>query len=172
MKNPNKTISVFSTGMVVSFTDTQKHTYVPFNRSFQQLQTEPVVKYQKIQAVEFNKLQEHIYCQAVYGFAYFSEDALVKMSKEKKKRIMITYCKVQRALEKLKQETLNSAVDDFLSSLFPKSKFIKQLSTVKKSDPAFRCSFEFKELGITKFKIAIFLVEAGLLPKDFFQLTP
>lgn len=172
MKNPNKTISVFSTGMVVSFTDTQKHTYVPFSRSIKKLQTEPVVKYQKIQAVEFNKLQEHIYCQAVYGFAHFSEASLLKMSKEKKKRIMITYSKVQRALERLKQETLNSAVDDFLSTLFPKSKFVKQFSNVKQSDSNFRSCFHFEELGITRFKIATYLVEAGLLPKDFFQLTP
>ena len=173
--NPEKTVSANSNGVVISYRDTNKNMYFPYeNQLVKEIQVNGTTKYQKLDVfVHFSPKQKEIYQKTVYGFKAYTQEELCKMSEKNKTSIIITYTKVQRLLTRWKQDTVFSAVDNFLSSLFPKSVIIKQMIETKGylDDQEDVSEIRFSDLGMNPTKIASKLVEAGLLPKNFFQLA-
>ena len=77
---------------------------------------------------------------------------------------------VQDFLNCWKQKIIYDKVDDVLSALFPKSKFIKTFCSYNEPDKTLITNQSFKELGLDQTKIAGKLMEVGFLPKNFFSL--
>jgi hypothetical protein len=170
--NPHKTVCAGTKGIIISFRDANKHRFMPYdNVQVQEIQTKGTVKYQPLEQPPFNAIQQKLYAEAVYGLSYYSDQDVREMSKSKKLRVLARYAKAQRVLNRWKQEIVYEKVDSFLLALFPHSAITKALVETKGYDRSSRESHTFKELGLTPQDIASKLMEAHLLPQDFFQLA-
>jgi hypothetical protein len=173
--NAEKAITANSKGIIISFRDVNKHKFVEYQNSYvKNVQTFGTAKYQRKEIEQaFNDIQRSLYQKTIYGFSAYSPEELNTLTHKEKQEIIVRYTKVQRILNKLKQETLYKAVDDFLLSLFPKSKTIKSMTNVSGflKEPVLEEEITFNQLGISKFAIANKLVEYSLLPKNFFNLA-
>lgn len=164
--NQNKTISVNSKGIVISYTDSNKHMFVKFEnqdvpkRSF---------NYQEIEKPTFNEKQHKMYSEALYGLSIYPESMVAKMPKKILMKI-VTRCEtVQRVINRWKQEIVNDKMDLFLTTTFPKSPIVKQMIGIE-ADDTIRCNFSLKDLDLNQEKIAKKLVSLNLLPLNFFDL--
>jgi hypothetical protein len=166
--NPNKTVSVCATGMIVFFTDSNKHHFVKFEKRFK-----PVVKKQTKEAdvYVFNKKQEKMYLEALYGLSIYSEEVVNKLPKNVVVKIMSRCEVVQKILNRWKQEIVNQRVDGLLLSLFPKSPVVKAMVDTTGYDDTLRTNIPFRNLGLNQYEIAKKLVQEKLLPQNFFNLV-
>jgi len=173
MYNPHKTISAGQNGINICFVDNYKHTFKKYESTIDlsKIQIEGTAKYQEFEKNVFNPVQEKLYAQVVYGFAAYEAEAIEQMSPKTKKFIKVRYTKAQHLINKWKQEITNSYVDSFLTKLFPKSKLIGYFSSIKGFDKDYLCTFSFKEVGLSKVKIAELLMKNNLLPNYFFKIN-
>lgn len=167
--NPNKTISVNSKGFVITFTDSNKHHFIKFEN--QDLPKRNPVKCQEIETPVFNSTQQRIYAEALYGMNIYTDREADQMPKSKVAAIFDTYHKVQKLINRWKQQIVNDKIDHFLLSLFPHSSITKTFVETKGVDDSIKVKTSFKDLNISQLKIAAKLVEFDLLPKNFFELT-
>lgn len=172
INNPHKTVCAGTKGIVISFRDANKHRYMPYdNVQVEELQMNGTVKYQSLEQPPFNKFQQKLYAETLYGLNYYSEQEVYAMPKFKKLSIITKYAKAQRILNRWKQEIVYERVDSFLLTLFPNSAITKALVETKGYDRTSRETHSFKELGLSPEKIASKLIEENLLPVNFFQLA-
>jgi hypothetical protein len=170
--NPHKTVSAGSKGIIISFRDANKHRFMPYeNNLVEEIQQKGKTKYQVLEQPAFNKIQQQLYAETVYGLSYFSPDDVSKMSKSKKLRVLAKYAKAQRILNRWKQEIVYSKVDSIFLTLFPNSRITKLLVDTQGYDRSNRETHSFKELGLTQQDVASKLMEVNLLPENFFQLA-
>lgn len=170
--NPHKTVSASSKGIIISFRDANKHKFLPYENSvLEDIQINGHKNYQQLEQPAFNKLQQKLYAEAVYGLSFYTTEQVEQMSKSKKLRVMAKYAKAQRILNRWKQEIVHDKVDALLLALFPKSPITKILVDVKGYDRQSRESHSFKELGLSQTDIADKLIEVNLLPENFYQLV-
>lgn len=171
MHNPHKTITANSKGIVVVFRDRNKHQYIPYDY-VQEIQLQGHDKYQQhLEDPVFNKVQQRLYAQVLYGLQIYKPDELEKLSEKERNRIAATYKRVQFFLNKWKQEIVDQRCNRILSAIFPKSEIVKQICTVNGYNRAYKDRHTFRDLGLTQELIAKKLVEGGFLPENFFQLT-
>ena len=168
MNKQNKTISVNSKGIVISYTDSNKHMFVKFqNRDVKVIHSRE--KVQEVETPVFNQKQQKMYSEALYGLSIYPEAMVSKMPKRIMLRI-ITRCEaVQKVINRWKQEIVNDRVDNLLTSMFPKSPIVKQMVGIE-ADDTVRCTISMKDLGLNQMKIAEKLVSLNLLPQNFFDL--
>ena len=176
--NQNKTISCNSNGIVISYGDANKHQFMNYQSQtktpahVKKIQLEGTVKYQKIEK-PFSSKQKNLLNQVLYGFKAYSKQEIQAMSEAKKIHVTVTYTKAQRILRNWKQDITFSNLDRFLLALFPKSPVIKAMcsTTGHLDEVAKEDEISFSDLGITREAIANKLMEFGLLPQNFYQLT-
>ena len=172
INNPHKTVCAGTKGIVISFRDANKHRYMPYdNVQVEELQMNGTVKYQSLEQPPFNKFQQKLYAETLYGLNYYSEQEVCVMPRLKKLSIITKYAKAQRILNRWKQEIVYERVDSFLLTLFPNSAITKALVETKGYDRTSRETHSFKELGLSPEKIASKLIEENLVPVNFFQLA-
>ena len=166
--NPNKTVSASATGMVISFTDSNKHQFVRFDKP-----TKPVYRkrYQETEAPVFNNKQQKMYLEALYGLSVYPQEMVNKMPRNVVMRIITRYEIVQKVINRWKQEIVNQRVDRLLLNLFPKSPIVKAMVDVKGYDDTIKTRVSFKDLGVDEYRIARKLVDEKLLPQNFFNLA-
>jgi hypothetical protein len=170
--NPHKTVSAGSKGIIISFRDANKHRFMPYeNNLVEEIQQKGKTNYQLLEQPAFNKVQQQLYAETVYGLSYFSAEDVNKMSKSKKLRVLAKYAKAQRILNRWKQEIVYSKVDSIFLTLFPNSRITKMLVDTQGYDRSNRETHSFKELGLTQQDVASKLMEVNLLPQNFFQLA-
>lgn len=117
--NPHKTVCAGTEGIVISFRDANKHRFISYDNSLvDEIQTTGKVKYQDIEQPLFNKTQQELYAETVYGLSYYSDKDVKKMSKTKKFRVITRYSKAQRVLNRWKQEIVYEKVDKLLLTFF------------------------------------------------------
>lgn len=129
------------------------------------------VRYQDLEAPVFNKLQQRIYAETVYGVSMYTQAELALIPGKRRHEIITTFKKTQQVLNDWKQQIVEGKVCGFLSRVFPRSSTVKVLSSITGPESGLKCKLSFKELGINQRMIAEKLVEAGLLPANFFQLA-
>jgi hypothetical protein len=170
--NPNKTITANSKGIIISFRDDNKPKYIPYkNKEVDNLQHLGRSLYQTFDLPAFNKIQQKLYAEALYGINAYDQSEIMTLTHKDILRITALHRRVQFFLNRWKQEIMDCKVDALLSKLFPHSKVVKDMSTVKGYNRAFTARYSFKELGLTQEAVANKLVEMGFLPQNFFQLT-
>lgn len=170
--NPHKTVCATSKGIIISFRDANKHKFLHYeNPVLEEIQVNGHKKYQPLETPVFNKIQQKLYAEAVYGLSFYTPDMLSQMSKAKKLRVLAKYAKAQRILNRWKQEIVHETVDRFLVTLFPNSPITKALVETKGYDRQSRECHSFKELGLSQEDVANKLIEVNLLPKNFYELT-
>lgn len=168
--NPEKVISANPNGILVSYNDSSKTSFVKYE-VVNKIQVSGTAKYQNMMK-HFTPLQKELYQKVVYGFKAYTPQQIAEMSEKTKIDITIVYTKAKRILTKWKQEIIFSHVNTILATLFPKSKMVKQMiETNGYVEEEKENYISFKQLGITSDKIAEKLIEFGLLPKNFFQIA-
>jgi hypothetical protein len=171
--NPNKTISANSKGITINFGDVNKHKFVYYSNSedVRKIQQNGTRKYQSLEATEFNKVQQHLYNQAVYGLKSFPNVVIMEMKVEKIKSVQAMHLKAKEVINRLKQEVAAENIDSFLMKLFPNSPVIKQMINTKGTDSFINVNTSLKDLKITPFMLAKRLVYHRVLPENFFNLA-
>ena len=166
MQNSNKTISVNSRGMIISYTDSNKHMFVKFKN---QDVPRRILKEQEIEKPIFSEKQQKMYSEALYGLSIYPETMVKKMPKKIVTKITVRCEIVQKIINRWKQEIVNNTVDDLLLSIFPNSPLVKSIVNME-ADDTIKCKFTLKDLGMNQIKIAEKLVSLKLLPENFFNL--
>lgn len=130
------------------------------------------VSYQPIVYTPLNSIQNHLYHRALYGLSVFSQEEIMTMNKEKRKRIIKVHKRTKKSLNLLKQEIVVALSNNFFTTLFPKSPFTRDLLGLfsNDTDPEFKCTMSFQDLKITKQTIIERLLLEGILPNNFYQL--
>ena len=173
--NSEKTISANSNGIVISYGDANKHQFMRYETPshIKKIQLEGTVKYQQIEKpFRLNPKQKDLYNKLVYGFKAYTTEEIAGMSKSKKLSVTINYTKAQRILNHWKQDLSFSLVDKLLTTIFPKSSVAKAMINAKGylNDVSKEHDISLEEFGIKKQQIIGKFLEAGLLPKNFYEL--
>lgn len=162
--NTNKVISCENDKLSVIYTDTNKHFVYRYDRqSVVRKSTESMVKI-------LNSEQQRIFRQALHGLSLYNEKSLRKMSFVEKNKISNMHSKAIRLLHIWKQELADNIVDNILLTLFPNSKVTKRFLEVSGNNELNVITAKFKDLGISQYQIAEYLVKNNCLPSNFFQL--
>lgn len=168
-KYQHKTVSANSRGIIVSFHDTKKHKFVNYSNEY--VENVQVYGKQPYNTPLFNKVQQKLYGEVVYGLNVYTNTQIQQMPEHQKKTIIRRYTIAQRVINKFKQRVFQNLVDKFFLNLFPRSPILKAFSEIDAYDPKEIDRHTFKELGITQKDVADKLLEKGLLPRDFYQLA-
>lgn len=119
----------------------------------------------------YTRYQNFLYQRALYGLKVYTEEELIVMNKQKRKRIQSVHQRAQQVINLWKQTKLIT-FGKVIFSMFPNSKLAKDiLATYNEPDPTFVCTISFKDLGITKEDIITKFLETGLLPRNFHALS-
>lgn len=174
--NTEKSISANSNGIIVSYGDANKHQFLKYETPahVKKIQLEGTVKYQKIEEpVKLSPKQKDLYSKVVYGFKAYTKEEITTMSERAKINVTITYTKAQRILNNWKQDLTFSFIDKLLLKLFPKSPIVNQMCQTQGHlhDVVKEDEISFKDLGINQKQIVNKLIEFGLLPKNFYELS-
>lgn len=167
--NPNKTISVNSNGIVISYIDNNKHQFIKFEN--QDAPRRMPAKYQEIEKSVFNYTQQKLYSETLYGLNLYTEETISKMPRFRLIKILDTYNRAQKLINRWKQEIVNHKVDRLMLALFPKSPITKQFVETTGSDDTIKSKFSFKDLKLDQKKIADMLIKEGILPNNFYDLN-
>jgi len=141
------------------------------NETVRNIQLFGKVRYQDLEAPVFNKLQQRLYAETVYGVSMYTQAELAKIPGKKRHEIITTFKKAQQILNDWKQQIVEHKVVGFMDKLFPRSSTVRVFNSITGPESGLKCRLSFKELGINQRMIAEKLVEAGLLPANFFQLS-
>jgi len=159
------------------------HQDLVYRGSFSTLQTQGNSQYMKHGAISFTEKQNELYSRLLKGLKYYSKEELYAMNSNKKNRIKKSHKKAQDLLNVWKQELMI-----LLSNSIFEQYDLKESRTIVKedepneciklklsdifgdTDPNFKCTLTFKELGLNKEIIANKFVENRLLPADFISL--
>jgi hypothetical protein len=109
--------------------------------------------------------QKQLYERLLFGLSVYTPEELYAMNSAKKTRIVKAHRKAQQILNLFKQETMNERLKAFLPE-----KMYNEIVTGIETDPSFKCTLSFKELGIGKSMIIQKLLEVKLLPSNFASL--
>lgn len=166
-RNSNKTISVNSNGIIISYTDSNKHQFIRYESK--DAPRHMPAKYQEFEKPVFNQRQQKMYLEAMYGIKVHPDALVQTMPKRVLMKIITRAVLVQKALNKWKQEIVNQRVDNLFMKLFPESPIVKQLIGIESNDTII-CKISNKDLGLNERLIAQKLVSLNLLPQNFFEL--
>lgn len=171
--NLNKTISANSKGILISFRDVNKHKFVYYsnNEDVRKIQQNGASKYQTVEHSEFNKVQQLLYNQAVYGLKSIPNEVLMQMQTTDIRAIETTHSKAKTVINEYKQEVSNSIVDSFFLKLFPKSNVTKAIVNTKGTDSSIGVNLSLRDLKITPHMLAERLMRFNVLPENFFNLA-
>jgi|688.fasta_scaffold716341_1 hypothetical protein len=171
--NPNKTVSANSKGITINFGDVNRHQFVYYsnNDKVRKIQQNGTVKYQSLEAPEFNRIQQHLYNQAVYGLKSFPNEVIMEMKAEKIRNIQAIHSRAKHVINDYKQEVAAETVDSFLMKFFPKSPIVKQMINTRGTDPFIKVTTSLRDLKITPNMLAKRLVHHNVLPENFFNLV-
>jgi hypothetical protein len=130
------------------------------------------ISYQDHTVMEFNPLQRQLYCEVVYGVKNLKPKERTQMTEVQLGLIEERYTKAQRVINQLKNEIMSKYCDKIFK-VFYNSPIAKEMLHYSQ-DPENENNentMTFADLGINKYQIATRLIEHGVLPVNFFQLS-
>jgi len=138
------------------------------SKSYQQ----NVALFQQYEVDEFNPVQNLMYKKLTVGLKAYTPNQLNQLSKYQKSRIIAKHNRAQSVLNTWKQSIVSNLVDDFFMKLFYRSKLIKDMVSYTKdyNTNFITCPQSFRELGIEKKDVVNKLMEANLLPHNFYSI--
>jgi hypothetical protein len=126
--------------------------------------------YMEYEKDNYNDYQNHLYKRALHGLSAFTEAELATMCSKKKQRVSKVYMKGQKIINLYKQKLTNAYSNFIFKTLFPESPLTQFFVETEETDPEFKNTLTFKDLGITKDQIVGLFITEGLLPKNFHDL--
>jgi hypothetical protein len=140
-----------------------------YQRYGNKLQRQPL-QYEKD---PFNSYQNFLYKRALFRLAVYTQEELVKMHSDKKKRIEKVHTRAQEILNLWKQELAGQWTVKLLNTLFWHSDLVKEFTEKfgEDTDPQYISKVDFKSLGVSKVDVINKLISEKILPNNFYQLT-
>lgn len=172
MNNPNKAITAKPYGIIVSYTDTQKHYKIDYEPSV--LSTQQVYGNQSVASKNIQKTNKHsLLNKALYGFKIYSHEELLEMSAAEKQSIKVLYTKTQRAINRLKNLKLQAKLNCILTQVFYKSALAKELAAYEAQEELHQKNdMSLKELGISMDTVVDYLIECRVFPPNYKSYDP
>lgn len=171
--NPNKVASANARGIVIYPGNKKKHHWMayPTESPLQRLQT--VGHLPKYQVVEKTLSPDQVVLlnEALYGLTQYPNTTVHALPLVERARISDLHDRAQRVILQWKLDIVNNTVDRFLLALFPNSPIVKSITGVDTEGVTTCNQFTLADLGITKDMIARKLVDHGILPADYYQLS-
>jgi len=170
--NPHKAVSANSKGIIISFRDVNKHKFIPYeSKMVKSIQINGTANYQKLERPVFNKIQQKMYAEVIYGLNVYTNIQQKELSKERRMELISRYNKAQNVLNQWKKQIVDDKINTLLTILFPNSSIARDMCKIPTYEPHHKDRHTFRELGLTQEKIAYKLIETGVLPDNFFNLT-
>lgn len=119
----------------------------------------------------YSQYQNYLYKRALYGLTTLTPNELATMCSKKKQRINKVYLRTQNVLNIYKQKLTNAYTNQLFKNFFPNSPLTNFLLESNVVDPQFKNTLTFKDLKISKEDIISVLIEEGILPKNFHEIT-
>jgi len=167
--NPNKVAMAGPNNLCISYTDTRKSHWINYDQNIK-----PITKSKSIlienENVNLNPHQVKLYRLAMYGVDALNEEEKNKLNFKDSLKIIKNKEYTQKMINRWKQELIVRSVDNLFLSLFPKSKFIKNITNLNDYSDTIINETSFKELGINRKQLLNKLIEWKSLPENFYQI--
>jgi hypothetical protein len=167
--NPNKVAMAGPNNLCISYTDTRKSHWINYDQN-----VKPITKSKSIlienENVNLNPHQVKLYRLAMYGVDALNEEEKNKLNFKDSLKIIKNKEYTQKMINRWKQELIVRSVDNLFLSLFPKSKFIKNITNLNDYSDTIINETSFKELGINRKQLLNKLIEWKSLPENFYQI--
>ena len=104
----------------------------------------------------------------------YKPEEVKKLHWDKKRRISKVWRRGQREINAWKQTLCNKKVNAYLSKTFKSSPTAQYIVSIPADEilDDFKNTFTFKDLGITYEDVVLKFLSIGLLPKNYFTLSP
>jgi hypothetical protein len=128
-------------------------------------------RYAEYEIDPFNQYQNFLYKRALFGLKMYSTEEVEAMQEKKKARINKIHKKTQKVLNLYKQEIVNAITNNIFTRFFPSSPITQALvGQYTFTDPEYKNSMDFRQLGISKQAIVDRLIREKILPTNFYEL--
>lgn len=117
-----------------------------------------------------NEVQNFLYKRALFGLGIYTKQEIRQMHTKKKGKIRRIHLRTQRELNLWKQSLIIESTNQFLE-LFPNSPLAQEIIKDSTTDPLLSNNFTFRDLGIKKEHVVEKLLEAGILPNNFYDIN-
>jgi hypothetical protein len=158
-----KSITATAQGLNIYYERTQQTTQVKYEKLYQNQRNNSTNRHN---GLHLNPIQRNMYRRVMYGLGEFTPEQLQTMDKVTKTAIEADHNRAKRAIEKLKYDMTYAPVDKLFNAIFPHVKIGSKTYDHHVSLPSLR------ELRISTETVCQTLINAGLLPTNFFGLTP
>jgi hypothetical protein len=172
-KNPNR--SAFEQDFKIYYNMDRTSASVRLRKKLANIQLEGNkfndIRYQQ-SSVEFNSVQQKMYREVIYGVENIKPSERAQMTEIELGLVAERFQKGQRVINQFKNEVMAQFCDKIFK-VFYNSPIAKEMLEFS-ADPdnsQEENTLTFKDLGIKKHHVAIRLVEHGILPVNFFQLS-
>lgn len=120
----------------------------------------------------FSRYQRELYKRAIFGLSLYTQKEINQMHWERRDKIKRNQKLAQQVLNCMKQEVLNWAANQIFAAFFPDSPDAQYIleTPITDTDPDLETDINFSHLGITKLQVVDRLIEAGILPVNFYRV--
>jgi hypothetical protein len=167
--NPNKVAMAGPNNLCISYTDSKKSHWIDYDLIEKSI-TKSKFFIKENDNVNLNPHQVKLYRLAMYGVDALNEEEKNNLNFKESLKIIKNKEYTQKMINRWKQELIVKSVDDLFLSLFPKSKFIKNITNLNDYSDTIINETSFKELGINRKQLLNKLIEWKSLPLNFYQL--
>jgi hypothetical protein len=114
-----------------------------------------------------------MYKRLIYGIENIPKAELQTIERKERERIVARHARAQEVINIYKNEVMGAFCDQIFGKVFWNSPIAKEMVAFSQDPEALKeeNTLSFRELGIKKHQIAARLIESGLLPLNFFQLS-
>jgi hypothetical protein len=167
--NPNKVAMAGPNNLCISYTDTRKSHWINYDQNVKSITKSKSILIEN-ENVNLNPHQVKLYRLAMYGVDALNEEEKNKLNFKDSLKIIKNKEYTQKMINRWKQELIVRSVDNLFLSLFPKSKFIKNITNLNDYSDTIINETSFKELGINRKQLLNKLIEWKSLPENFYQI--
>lgn len=168
--NPNKTVSAHVHGINILYTDTCKSHSVSYDEKSPLKQVQ--VTGHSDEHFKENRFQKILYNHAMYGLKCYTPEQIKAMTYVQKMAITDVYEQAQFKLNMWKLQLIHEKIGSFLTTLFHRSEFARQMATYPKKVSSWeKTTITFRQLGIRRKQIIQKLIEWEILPVQYYELN-
>lgn len=164
--NNIKSISAKAHGVEIYYEHSKKTVTVPYDKSLFQNKSQSSRK-EVTRGFYMNPIQRNMYRRLMYGLNDFTQAEITSMDKYTKEAISRDYEAAKAVIQRLKYEEYYAPVDKLFNAIFPHVKIGSRPSDILYAELP-----SLKELKISTEKVCNALMNSGLLPKNFFSISP
>jgi hypothetical protein len=158
-----KTITATAQGLNIYYERTQHLTTVKYDKALYQNQRNNPVN--RFGGLHLNPIQRTMFRRIMYGLGDFTPAQIQEMDKNTRQAIDTDHKRAKAAIDKMKYDLTYAPVDKLFNAIFPHVKIGTKQYDFHVSLPSLR------ELRIGTKEVCETLIQAGLLPQNFFSIN-